>query len=124
MSRQGLLEGSVFTDVAVFHLDYKTDPGFLAKLSLYICNLQSVPLIKHLIPKSFLEITILSNYSMFIPTLCHSKVLVNSFSFEHNFASQLALVVKNSPANAGDKRDSGSIPGWGGSPGGGQGNPL
>ena len=53
MSRQGLLEGSVFTDVAVFHLDYKTDPGFLAKFSLCICNLQSVSLMKHLIPKSF-----------------------------------------------------------------------
>ena len=109
MSRQGLLEDSVFTDVAVFHLDYKTDPGFLAKLSLYICNLQSVPLMKHLIPKSFLEITTLSNYSMFIPTLCHSKVLVNSFSFEHNFASQLALVVKNSLVNTGNSRNMSSI---------------
>ena len=48
-----LLEGSVFTDVGVFHLDYKTDPGFLAKLSLCVCNLQSVSLMKHLILKSF-----------------------------------------------------------------------
>ena len=39
-------------------------------------------------------------------------------------ASQVALVVKNMPANAGDRRDSGSIPGWGRSPGGGHGNPL
>ena len=36
----------------------------------------------------------------------------------------MALVVKNPPANAGDVRDLGSIPGWGRSPGGGQGNPL
>ena len=36
----------------------------------------------------------------------------------------MALVVKNMPANAGDRRDSGSIPGWGRSPGGGHGNPL
>ena len=35
-----------------------------------------------------------------------------------------ALVVKNRPANAGDIRDVGSIPGLGRSPGGGPGNPL
>ena len=38
--------------------------------------------------------------------------------------SQVALVVRNSPANAGDIRDTGSIPGLGRSPGGGNGNPL
>ena len=38
--------------------------------------------------------------------------------------SQMALVVKNLPANAGDIRDVGSIPGLGRSPGGGHGNPL
>ena len=31
---------------------------------------------------------------------------------------------KNPPANAGDIRDMGSIPGWGRSPRGGNGNPL
>ena len=41
-----------------------------------------------------------------------------------NWASQVALVVKNLPVNAGDKRDAGSIPGLGKSPGGGNGNPL
>ena len=39
-------------------------------------------------------------------------------------ASQVALVVKNPPANAGDVRDSGPIPGLGRSPGGGHDNPL
>ena len=39
-------------------------------------------------------------------------------------ASQVALVVKNLSANAGDVRDMGSIPGLGRSPGGGDGNPL
>ena len=39
-------------------------------------------------------------------------------------ASQVALVVKNPPANAGDIRDVGSVPGLGRSPGGGHGNPL
>ena len=36
----------------------------------------------------------------------------------------MALVVKNLPANAGDLRDKGSIPGLGRSPGEGHGNPL
>ena len=39
-------------------------------------------------------------------------------------ASQVALVVKNPPSNAGDVRDVGSIPGWGRSRGVGNGNPL
>ena len=34
------------------------------------------------------------------------------------------LVVKNLPANAGEVRDMGSIPGLGRCPGGGHGNPL
>ena len=38
--------------------------------------------------------------------------------------SQVALVVKNIAANAGDTRDAYSIPGWGRSPGRGHGNPL
>ena len=40
------------------------------------------------------------------------------------WASQVALVVKNLPGNAGDTRDEGPIPGLGRSPGGGHGNPL
>ena len=36
----------------------------------------------------------------------------------------MALVVKNLPANAGDVRDEGSIPGLGRSPGEGHGNPV
>ena len=40
------------------------------------------------------------------------------------WASQVVLVVKNLPANAGDVRDEGSIPGSGKSPAGGNGNPL
>ena len=40
------------------------------------------------------------------------------------WASQVALGVKNLPANAGVIRDAGSVPGSGKSPGGGHGNPL
>jgi len=39
-------------------------------------------------------------------------------------ASLVAQMVKNPPANTGDMRDMGSIPGLGRSPGGGHGNPL
>ena len=41
-----------------------------------------------------------------------------------NWASQVALVVKNPPANSGDRRDAGLIPESGRLPGGGHGNPL
>ena len=40
------------------------------------------------------------------------------------WASQVALVVKNPPANAGDIRDGSLIPGSGRFPGGGHGNPF
>ena len=40
------------------------------------------------------------------------------------WVSQVALVVTNLPANAGDARDVGSIPGLGRSSGEGNGNPL
>ena len=40
------------------------------------------------------------------------------------WGSQMALVVKNPPANTGEVRDAGSVPGLGRSPGEGHGNPL
>ena len=40
----------------------------------------------------------------------------------HVWTSQVVLLVQNLPANAGDVRDVGSIPGSGRSPGGGRGN--
>ena len=44
--------------------------------------------------------------------------------FSSKYISQVAPVVKNLPANAGDLRDAGSIPGSGRSPGEGNGNPF
>ena len=41
-----------------------------------------------------------------------------------SWASQVALVIKNIPANAGDAEDMGLISGLGRSPGGGHGNPV
>ena len=40
------------------------------------------------------------------------------------WASQEALVIKNPPANAGDRRDLGSTAGWRRSPGGGHGHAI
>ena len=39
-------------------------------------------------------------------------------------ASQVVLVIKNLPASAGNVRETGLVPGLGGSPGGGHSNPL
>ena len=44
--------------------------------------------------------------------------------YSDTWASQVALVAKNPPVNAGDIKDVGSIPGLGRSSEGGHGNPL
>ena len=44
--------------------------------------------------------------------------------YEFKRAFQVALVVKNVPANVGDIRDTSSIPGLGRCPGGEHGNPV
>jgi len=46
------------------------------------------------------------------------------YTIKRERASQVALVVKNPPATAGDIRDMGLIPGLGRSPGGGHNNPF
>ena len=62
---------------------------------------------------------------------CHSTIsssVAPFFSCPQSFpasrSSQVALVVKNPPANAGNERDTGLIPGSGRFPGIGNGNPL
>ena len=52
------------------------------------------------------------------------KIFFFTWTILKVWASLVALVVKNLPANAGDLRDVGSIPESGRSPGGGHGNPL
>ena len=47
-----------------------------------------------------------------------------AYGMTRNRASQVVRVVKNLPANTGDLRDAGLIPGLGRSPGGEHGNPL
>ena len=61
---------------------------------------------------------ILRNLTVSVGSLPSGSRMVVSAS------SQVALVVKNLPASAGDARDAGSIPGWGRSPREGNGNPL
>ena len=53
----------------------------------------------------------------------HSAVTCGSNTLK-SWASQVTLVVKNLPANAGHVRDVGSVPGLGRSPGGGDNNPF
>ena len=48
----------------------------------------------------------------------------HTHTLTYDQAFQVALVVKNPPANAGDVRDMGSIPGLGISPGAGHGSPF
>ena len=57
---------------------------------------------------------------------CHLTLFKNSLLWIPKWkgASQVALVVKKPPANAGDIRDTGSIPRSGRAPGGGHSNPL
>ena len=54
-----------------------------------------------------------------------STLLEMRLPYKHTLgASQVVLVVKNPPVKAGIRRNMGSIPGSGRSPGGGNGNPL
>ena len=72
--------------------------------------------------------------SCFMNTLCiytHTDMYTCSYSrvlhvycIHAVWDSKMVLVVKNLPNSEGDSRDTGSIPGSGRSPGGGQGNPL
>ena len=53
-----------------------------------------------------------------------SSLMVKHLKNNENYPTQVALVVKNPPANAGDIKDVGLIPGSGRSPGGGHGSTL
>ena len=61
-----------------------------------------------------------------VPVLGMSRDWSSHFAISYGviWASQVALVVKNTTANVGDKRDAGWIPGSGRFPGGGHDNPL
>ena len=64
---------------------------------------------------------------MYIPLdflFCLFDLFIYLLGCAGSWASHVALVLKNMPANAGDIRDVGSIPGSGRSPGGEQGDSL
>ena len=71
---------------------------------------------KYMVPNPFL---VLSNIR---PFLIHFNPVFMECLFMVAFSS--GSVIKNPPVNAEDGGDSGSIPGWGRSPGGGHGNLL
>ena len=77
-----------------------------------------------LYPATLLNSFISSN-SFYVEVLCHRGSchleIVVTLPF---IPSLMAQMVKNLPANAGDRGDVGSIPGSGRSAGGGNGNPL
>ena len=62
--------------------------------------------------------------SIFLFSSCVQAREILEINIVHAGASQVMLVIKKLPANAGDIRDLGSIPALGSSPGGGHGNPL
>ena len=76
---------------------------------------------------SYIKVTFKLSFTLIICWLDYKwKTSGRQFRFMYDKprASQVALVVKNPPASAGDNRDASSIPGSGRSPGGGHGNPL
>ena len=80
-------------------------------------SFMSLPL--HLSPRSDSEVLILEMHLALVPLSLRNKWI--SYAYQ---TSQVALVVKNLPVNAGDIRDIGSIPESGRSPGEGNGNSL
>ena len=74
----------------------------------------------------FLRVFTLENLQLWLHSWCLWDVYVSFTTTWDSFsrASQVAEVVTNPPANAGDVRDAGSIPGSGRSPGEGNGNPI
>ena len=79
------------------------------QLSIYLCLYPSVCLSVQL--SIYLSLSICLSFHL-------SSIYMSPWDFTAGSA------VRNLPANAGDTRDPGSIPGSGGSPGGGNGNPL
>ena len=71
------------------------------------------------------------SWNIIFHSFIHPPIFISIWYLFRNYfkwglckASQVALVLKNSPANAGDVRDGSLIAGSGRSPGGGHGNPL
>ena len=69
--------------------------------------------------------TLIGGFYSIVSTWCLLKKKKTIYTGNiYKWVSQVVLVVKNLPANAGDVRDTGSIPGLERSPGGGHDNPF
>ena len=97
---------------------------FIINVSLHIRNLQNNCILFCLLDEIFffLLILYLSHFN-FQPLELGHRVNIWGAACSSQ-ASEVAPVVKNLPANVGDLRHAGSIPGSGRSSGGGHGNPL
>ena len=69
------------------------------------------------------QITEQENYEL-PPPRNHLFTVTVARAWGKKWTSQVAPVVRDPPAEAGDAGDAGLLPGWGRSPGGGRGNPL
>ena len=81
-----------------------------------------LPFLPILLHSAFLNVIFITpDYNIFI--IHHQVGHVHTHTYTQPVHTILCFVY-NQPANAGDIRDPGSIPGWGRSPGGGRGNLL
>ena len=94
---------------------------------VYIQTYTTSSLFIHLLmdPSCYHVLVILNSAAMNIGVHVYFQISVFlKYIFRSGGTSQVVLVVKNLPANAGDIRYMSLIPGSGRSPGGGHGNPL
>ena len=102
-------------------------PSMLLQMTLFhsFLWLSNIPLYKCTIPRLLYPFICRWTFRL-LPCLGYCKQCCNEHwaTWMLSNSSQAVLVVKNLPANAGDIRDMGSIPGFGISPGEGHGNPL
>ena len=91
-------------------------------LSTRIC-LNQTPSFRKIIPVPC-TVSSLFNQIILQVKLSHGDDWLHWFLEERIVAWSISLVLKNSPANAGGIRDTSLVPGLGGSPDGGHGNPL
>ena len=93
-----------------------------------ICIFLIISDVKHLSCVCWLSLCLLWKAVYSVPLSIFACLFGFFFADSVSFGSNLSVhsfsVGKESACNAGDARDSGSIPGWGRSAGGGHGNPL
>ena len=128
------IEEAVFSSLCIFakfFIDWPYMCGFISGFCMYVLVTQSCLTLQ---PHRLGPIRLLcpwnspgKNTGMGSHSLLHGSFWPRNWtqvSCRWTPASQVALVEKDLPANAGDVKDSGLIPGSGISPGGGHGNPL